>query len=130
MRRRYLTAAIVAVALVAVALALAVGYRANAQGTPAVSPPLSPPAPLGPKVIERLNGRGTPVPFLANPATFPHLNDPLPPASQMGAVICGHHLSAHWEGRVLVVDGPDGTPVTTPCGTPGATPRATPNTNP
>jgi hypothetical protein len=122
MRHQQLTTTIAVVVLLAAVVALAAVYRVNAQGTAAS--PTSNSASPGPIVMERLNDQGTPVPFVAYPATFPHRNDPLPPADSEEQVICGHHVSVHWEGRVLVVDGPDGTPVTKPCGTPGATPES------
>jgi hypothetical protein len=122
MRHRRLTATIAAVVLLAAVVALAAVYGVNAQG-PSIPPARTPAT----QVVYGLNAQGTPVPFLAYPGAQPHLNDPLPPADSLESVICGHHLAVHWEGRVLVVDGPDGTSVTKPCGTPDATPDASPS---
>lgn len=121
MRHQHLTTTIAAVVLLAAVLTLTAVYGVNAQGT-TTSPTSGASSTFGPKVFDRLNDQGTPVPFVAYPVQFDHLNDPQPPAESEESVICGHHLAVHWEGRTLVVDGPDGTPVTKPCGTPGATP--------
>src|SRR5579875_2208907 len=140
MNRRTLIS-IVAILAIAIAIMLVISletYASNAGSpaaratmpsvTPTTAAPQIPQRGSPPQIHYVLNPQGTQVAVPDHPVSatpFPHLNDPLPPAAQMVQAICGHQLSAHWDGKTLVIGGPDATPVTKPCPTSGATPQAT-----